>query len=218
MRKAAKSIFIMMMASLLSGCFHMTSPEETIYTIFEKTVEKEKDFKELQQPLVELEKKESAIYDQIMELGMKEFTKIKKLADDALLNVDERENMMVKEQEAMNASQEEFEKAKEYIDKIKEKELKKAANDLYILMKKRYQAHEILFDIYKEGLEADRQLYRLFKDEELEYDVLEGQIEVTNTHYAKLLEANNQFNEATEEFNEKKLVFYQQAGIQVEAQ
>ena len=216
MRKAAISILMIMMTSLLSGCFHMSSPEETIYTIFEETVEKEKDFKELQQPLVELEKKESAIYDQIMELGMKEFTEIKKLSDDALLNVDEREKLLLKEQATLNASQEEFEKTKENIEKIKEKELKKAANDLYILMKKRYQAHETLSGIYKEGLEADRRLYRLLKDEELEYDVLEAQIEVTNTLYAKLLEANNQFNQATEEFNEKKLAFYQLAGIQVE--
>lgn len=218
MRKAVISIFMMMMASLLSGCFHMKSPEETIYDIFEETVEKEKDFKELQKPLMELEKKESTIYDQIMDLGMKEFAEIKKLTDDALLNVDEREKLLLKEQAAMNASQEEFEKAKEYIEKIKEKELKKAANDLFILMKKRYQAHETLSGIYKEGLEADRRLYRLLKDEELEYDVLEAQIEVTNTLYAKLLEANNQFNEATEEFNEKKLAFYQQAGIQVKTQ
>jgi Putative cell-wall binding lipoprotein len=203
------------MSFLLMGCLGGPTPEEQIYETLEKVVKVEKDFEEQQNPLVELEKKEKELYDEILTLGMKEFDQIVSLSNDALAVVGDRETRINNEQKSIEASKKEFQKVDALISEIKEDSVKEEANELVSLMNERYESYEDLYTVYKEAIEHDKKLYEMFQNEELTLDELEQQITLINETYEKVVAANETFNNLTDQYNKAKVTFYQNAGLEV---
>ena len=203
------------MSFLLMGCMGGPTPEEQIYETLEKVVAVEKDFEEQQNPLVELEKKEKELYDEILTLGMKEFDQIVSLSKDALAIVGDRETRINNEQKSIEASKKEFQKVDALISEIKEDSVKEEANELVSLMNERYKSYEDLYTVYKEAIEHDKKLYEMFQNEELTLDELEQQINLINETYEKVVAANETFNKLTDQYNKAKVTFYKSAGLEV---
>lgn len=199
----------------LAGCLDKQSPEEKMFEELEKVVSIEKEFEDQQDPLVELEKKEKEIYEQIISLGMKEYDQIVKLADEALSNADKREEHIDKEKKSIDESREEFKNVGDIIDEIEDPALKKQAAELKSTMTERYKIHDELYKNYKQGLQYDKQLYEMLKDKKLSFETLEEQINKVNKVYETVLKNNQQFNEKTDQYNKEKMDFYKKAGIEV---
>ncbi|MGG5253108.1 YkyA family protein [Neobacillus sp. SM06] len=198
---------------LLSGCFQQQTPSEKMYTVLEKVAVAEKGFEEQQDPLVAAESKEEKLYNQIIKLGMKQYDQIVKLSDEALALTDKRQKLMEKETQSLKESEKQFEKVQELRNELEKSELKQQVNQLYTIMMKRYRAHDVLYKQYQQGISYDRQLYQMLKDKNASLDALEGQINKLNDSYKQIVKANNQFNDLTKQYNEKKLEFYQTAGL-----
>lgn len=213
-----KSIVSVAFASslLLSGCVNGESPEQEIFDTLEKVVDLEESFETQQEPLLELEQKEKEVYNEIINLGMKEFEQIVKLAEEGLTLVEQREAAMQTEKESITAAREQFEEVKNSIEMLEEEELKKEAQSLYQLMEKRYEAYMTLFNHYMEAAELDKELYGLFQTEDLTLEQLQLQINKINETYEKIKDSNQSFNEFTEQYNEAKFTFYKNAGLDVE--
>ncbi|WP_449539858.1 YkyA family protein [Ferdinandcohnia sp. Marseille-Q9671] len=212
-----KAVFLLISVSLLLvGCMGGPSPEEQIYETLEKVVAVEKDFAEQQDPLLELEKKEKEIYDEILTLGMKEFDQIVTLSNEALTIVSDRETRIKNEYESIKASKKEFNKIEDFISEIKEDKVKEEANQLVTVMTKRYESYEDLYSTYNEAIEHDRKLYEMFQNKELTFDELETQINLINDTYEKVVSANETFNNLTDQYNKSKVSFYENAGLEVE--
>jgi hypothetical protein len=205
-------------AIFLTGCMNQPTPEEKIYEVLENVVAKEKTFEEQQDPLVNLEKKEKELYDKIIALGMKEFDEITKLSDEASSIVDQRKDHMEKEQKSIQASKEEFETLLPIIEEIEDKKLQEKSKGLYEIMMERYKIHDDLYKDYTEALEYDKELYAMFKKEDLSLEQLEEQISKINGMYENILESNKQFNEKTKEYNKAKLAFYKEAGLEIKSE
>lgn len=199
----------------LTGCMNEQKPEEKIYDVLETVVEKEKDFEKQQEPLVKLEKREKELYDKIINLGMKDFEEIKKLSDEASAIVEQRKEHMEKEQKSIQASKKEFESLSPIIEEIESQKLKDKAKKLYKIMMDRYKIHDTLYEDYSKALQLDKELYVMFKKEDLTLEQLENQISEINEMYEKILSSNKQFNEKTKEYNEAKLDFYKEAGLDI---
>ncbi|MCH6265726.1 MULTISPECIES: YkyA family protein [Neobacillus] len=213
MKRKRYALFIFALILILSGCTSEKDPTKEMYDVLEKVVAKEKGFEEQQEPLVSLEKKEKALYDQIIKLGMKEYEQIVKLSDEALDSADKRKELLEKETNSLKESEKEFQKVKKIKDQLKDPEQKKLANELYDIMMQRYRAHDVLYSNYSEALKNDKELYEMFKNKELPLDALEAQVMKVNETYKNVLAANESFNKLTEEYNATKLSFYKQAGI-----
>lgn len=196
----------------MAGC--QSKPEEKIYKILEETVTKEKGFQSQQAPLAKLESEETHIFEQIMDLGLKDYQKVVKLSDKALKNIAERKERMGMEQASMLSSQKEFMKIKTMISELKDQNLKDEALLLYDLMEKRYETHEQLYNAYISGLAADQKLYELLKQKDVSLNNLEAQINATNESFSAVMKANKKFNTETKTYNDKKLEFYKHAGIE----
>lgn len=203
---------------LLSGCLNQKTPVEKIYDVLEKVVSSEKGFEEQQEPLVSLEKKEKEVYDQMIGPGIKQNEQIVKLADEALSMADQRKIHMQKETDSLRKSEKEFKQVAGIKDTIEESELKKMANELYDIMIKRYRAHDMLFNEYSEALKYDNELYKMFKSKILPLRDLEAQVKKLNKTYQKVYDANENFNNLTNRYNEKKLEFYKKSGINMNKQ
>lgn len=186
-----------------------------MYDVLEKVVASEKGFEEQQDPLVSLEKKEKEIYDQIIELGMKEYDQIVKLADEAISLADERKEHIEIETKSIKESEKEFKKAAELKGELDDPDLTKLVQELYDTMMERYRAHEVLFKEYSEAITADKELYGMFKNKNLPLDNLEAQVEKLNESYKKIFEENEKFNKLTEKYNDQKLSFYKKAGLKM---
>ncbi len=199
----------------MTGCRNSQTPTEKMYRELEKVVTIEKNFEKQQDPLVRLEKQEQELYNQIISLGMKNPEEIRNLADKALDSVAQRKEHIEKEEKSMEASENEFKKIEKIIDQLKNKKEKKAAQNLYQMMMKRYDVHDELYQTYLEGIKYDSELYELLKKEDVPLNVLEAQINKINETYEKVMYANKKFNEYTSKYNEMKLSFYQVSGLDV---
>lgn len=206
-------LLLLVLMVIFAGCAKKKTSVEKMYDVLEKVVSAEQEFEEQQNPLVTLEKKEKEIYDQIIKLGMKEYDQIVKLSDEALLLADQRKEHMEKETHSIKESEKEFKKAANIKDKFEDKALTKLANELYEIMMERYKAHEALNIEYNEALKNDKELYEMFKNKELPLEELEAQVNKLNETYKRVSNANEKFNMLTEQYNDKKLSFYKEAGL-----
>lgn len=200
---------------LLTGCVNGESAEQEIFQTLEEVVELEASFEEQQGPLLELEKEESAIYDEILTLGMKEFDQIVKLSQEGLALVEQKEAAMKSEKESIEAARKQFEEVKTSIESLEDEELKKEAQALYQLMEQRYEAYMTLSNHYMKSMEVEKEMYELFQTEDLTLEQLQVQINDLNEKYEKINEANQSFNEYTDQYNKAKLEFYKKAGLNV---
>ncbi|MBG9450118.1 lipoprotein [Cytobacillus firmus] len=215
LNKSRLLLVFIIIAIFLSGCMNKPKPEEKVYDVLENVVEKEKDFEKQQEPLVRLEKREKELYDKIINLGMKDFEEIKKLSDEASSIVDQRKNHMEKEQKSIQASKKEFESLSPIIEEIESQKLRDKAKKLHEIMMGRYKIHDTLYEDYSKALKLDKELYAMFKKEDLTLEQLETQISEINEMYEKILSSNKHFNEKTKEYNEAKLDFYREAGLEI---
>ncbi|UGB32505.1 YkyA family protein [Metabacillus sp. B2-18] len=214
LRKSNYVLFIILLF-LLSGCFG-PAPEEKIYTILEEAVTLEDSFKEQQQPLLELEKKEADLYNKIMDLGMKEFAQVVSLSNQALTSVEERESKIQMEYDSIMSSKDKFNEINEEIEKIKDETLLQSAQELKSAMEGRYKSYEKLYENYKKSISLDKELYSMLQKEDLEMEQLETQIDKVNKSYQSVMEQNNEFNKLTEQYNDLKIKFYEEANLNVE--
>lgn len=204
---------IIVFSASLSGCFQQEKPAEKMYSVLEKVAVNEKDFEQAQDPLVQKEKKEKTIYDKIIELNTNQYDDKVKLSDEALTMVNDRKKYMETETKSLQQSEKEFKKVVPLKNKIDDKKLNDEANQLYDLMMNRYKAHQVLSKEYLAGVSEDQKLYQMFKNQNVTVENLEGQIKELNSIYKNIYAANNQFNRLTQQYNEKKLQFYKNAGI-----
>lgn len=200
---------------LLSGCFG-PSPEENIYQTLEEVASIEETFQKQQQPLLELEKKESELYNKIMDLGMTEFDQVVSLSKEAITVVEEREKKIQSEYDSIMSSKKNFQDINEEIEKIKDEKLLESAKQLQTTMEERYSSYEKLYENYITSLSLDKELYTMLQKEDLTIDELDTQISEINTAYKSVMKQNEEFNKLTEQYNDQKISFYQQAELNVE--
>lgn len=212
--KKILSLLLIGFFTVLSACSG-ESTQEKIHNHLEEAVALEQDFEDIQSEITELEKQEQELYSQIIALGMDDFDKIKKLSDEAVGVIDERADKISKEKDSIEASQEEFNKIQDLIENLEDEDLKSKAQSMYEVMEGRYQAYNTLNSAYSESLNLERELYTMLQHEDLQQEDLTDQIDKINESYEQVLKANDQFNEATVEYNALKKEFYEQAGIDV---
>jgi predicted patatin/cPLA2 family phospholipase len=115
----------------------------------------------------------------------------------------------------MDESKKKFREAVKLIESLDEEKYKKEAESLIELMNKRYDSYDKLHDHYEKAVRLDRELYEMFKKEEITLEELEKQIANINATYEQILKANEEFNNLTKQYNDAKVAFYKKAGLEV---
>ncbi|WP_449353994.1 YkyA family protein [Virgibacillus natechei] len=218
MRNHFKKSFIILAISLsvvLAACSG-ESTEQQLHNHLEEAVSLEEGFEQQQGEITELEKQEQELYKQIIDLSEDELDQIQEISQQAIDTVDQRSKKIEAEKESIDASQEEFNQVSDLIEDLEEEETKAKAEEMYDVMDNRYTAYNDLYNAYTESLELERELYTMLQEEDLEQEALTDHINTINESYQQVLEANEQFNEYTVEYNALKQEFYELAGIDVE--
>src|SRR5690625_5025946 len=199
----------------LTAC-NSGSTEEKIHGHLEGAVAIEADFEKHQAEITDLEKKEQELYSEIIDLGAEEFDEIKKASQQATAIIDERSEKIGLEQESIKASQDEFEKTDQLIDKLEEDKAQEKGKEMYDMMMDRYKSYDNLYEAYTESLKLEKELYTMLQKKDVEQDDLTNHITKINDSYEKVLEINKSFNKETIKYNELKKEFYDVADIKVE--
>lgn len=199
----------------LTAC-NGTSTQEKIYEHLEEAVHLESDFADEQDKIIELEKQEQEIYEQIVDLEMGEFDTIKELSQQALEIIAERSNKIELEKESIDASQNEFKQVEELIEELDNEEEKEKLEELYDVMLDRYEAYNALHDAYVQSLEEEKEMYSMIQQEDMTQEELTDQVNNINENYEAVLEGNEAFNKSTVAYNDLKKEFYELANIAVE--
>ncbi|SDJ75413.1 YkyA family protein [Sediminibacillus albus] len=213
LRKTTMMIGVLLV--ILTACSSQSTAEK-MYEHLEEAVVLENDFADQQQPLVELEKQEKELYNQIISLGMEEFDQVKKLSQEALNLIDKRADRLATEKESIEAAKAEFDKVDSLIEDLDEEKVRTAAEDMAATMDERYSAYQDLNKAYSSALEQDRKLYEMLQNKELKEQELRDQIDSINASYDQVISANQAFNEKTEKYNQLKQKFYELAELNVE--
>ena len=200
----------------LTGCLNSSTPEEKIYDTLEEVASLEEDFKKQQEPLQKLEEEDNTLYSKIVQLGMKEIEEIQSLSNDAIKGIEDRKELMKKEKAAIDEAEKRFKDFESQVEELEDASLKSKAKELQEIMTKRYDAYDDLYKQYTTSLSLENELYTLFKKEDVTKEELEEKIESINQTYNSLTESNTIFNDLTNEYNEKKISFYQEAKLDVD--
>lgn len=212
-----KFIFIAFLAIgtlSLTGCLG-EKPEQEMFNVLEDVVKAEKGFEDQQKPLVELEKKERELYENIMSLKSDQQEQINALSEEALAVVTDRQKHIELEKESIDASQKKFEAITPFVDELKDEDLKNEAKKLTESMNKRYKIHNQLYEEYQLGIQYDKELYEMLKNKDIPLEELEEQVNKINKTYDEVLVTNEEFNTQTNQYNKIKLSFYKKAGFKV---
>lgn len=212
-RKTYYFILLVSIMFMLTACGE--SVQEKIYGHLEETVALEKEFSKQQKELVDLEKKEQGIYEKIIDLSSDELDEIKVLSKEANELIDQRFELIELENDSLQTAKEEFIKIHSLKDDLTDKELERSITQLYDKMIERYEAYDEIYKTYKESLDLEKQLYSMLIDEDSTQEQLSKQIELLNEHYESIIKANKTFNKKTEEYNELKRQFYEDADLNV---
>ncbi|MDQ0231333.1 YkyA family protein [Metabacillus malikii] len=211
--KAFLAVFLILLI-FLTGCFG-PSPEEKMYTTLEEVVKLEETFKNQQEPLIELEKKETEIYNKIIDIGMSKFDEVVKLSEEGLKLVSQREEKIDMEYDSLMSAKEEFEKIQPVIEEIKDEALLEKANKLEDTMAERYSQYEELHDAYKKSISLDKELYTIFQNENLSLEELDAHLAKVNAAYQEVVKYNESFNQLTENYNKLKMDFYKSTDLNI---
>jgi len=199
-----KYLFVLIVI-LLQAC---TTPEQQIDRLFAQLGKYEANISENENELVRLEKKQTALYNDIMALGMKQAEDIEKLVSEAEALIQQREKQLEEEYRNIKKAAKQIETINTYADNLHDETLKQRLHQLIQTGNKRYDFYEKLYAHYHTALTAEKELYRLFKQPDVTLAELQAQIGEVNEAYAKLFAANDQFNEYTKQYNQEKKQLY----------
>lgn len=189
--------------------------EEQIHSRLEETVVLEQEFEAQQSDITELEKQEQKIYAQVIDLSMEEFDEITELSQEAIKIIEERSEKIDAERESIVSAREEFEQIEGLLEDIEAENVRTKGEEMYQTMVARYDIYDELYEAYKESLKLENELYTMLQEEGVEQQELNDHIEMVNETYGKILDANDEFNELTIEYNNLKQEFYEEAGMEV---
>lgn len=205
-------LFFSFILLLITGC---NDKEVTaIYEHLEKTVQLEASFATHQVSLQEAEQKESELYEQIIALHVDEHEKVSALVEEALQLVEERVQIIAQEKESMEASAAEFAYVDEYVEEV-DGQLRPLLHEVIATMEKRYEQYERLYNEYVDMIDHERILYETLKVQDVSIEEIQTKIDVVNESYERVHNEIEQFNQITDEYNDKKKKFYEATSLNV---
>ncbi|MGX1982586.1 putative cell-wall binding lipoprotein [Thermolongibacillus altinsuensis] len=202
-----QTLFFSILLIVLTSC-SINSPERELKSLLNEVNQLEQSFAKHQQPLIELEKKEKEIYEEIMSLGLKQFDQIQPFVKEALQVIDQRKKRMDEERKNMVRLKDEMANLQRLIDQIDDPTIKSEARNVYELWEKRYRSYEQLYQYYHQALQLESQFYHLLQEKDLTFVELEEKINEINKTYERFQKMIEQYNDYTNQYNKAKKTLY----------
>ncbi|MFC6038182.1 YkyA family protein [Paenisporosarcina macmurdoensis] len=194
---------------LLSACsMGASSSEEKLSASLEKVYEEEQGYRDAQQQLAELEKKEQSTFNAAMELTQQQKGDVALKVEELKASLTERLTLLNEENESIGKAQDSLTSFEDLVEDTKDEVVKTSLLDLKASINDRYEAHEIVSNEYQKLTDLQITLYDMLEDEETQQAQLQEQVILVNKQNDVVQSAINAFNEATKKLNEMKSSVY----------
>jgi len=195
-----------MLIFLLSACGEKSIHKQIVVHL-DKSFEAEEEFSEYQEQLLQLEERDLAIYDEIVQLDDSQIDDLEQLISEALQIIEQRDAYLQAEKTTIKQSKSNFIESEPLIELIQEEESSELLAKLFETMLKRYESYEVVYEAYGQSLDLTENLYEHLQDNHSP-NLLNETIEDINDSYETLFQANDQFNRLTKEYNRLKKEYY----------
>jgi hypothetical protein len=194
---------------LLSACsMGASSSEEKLSASLEKVYVEEQGYRDAQQQLAELEKKEQTTFNAAMELTQQQKDDVALKVEELKASLTERLTLLKEENESIGKAQDSLTSFEGLVEDTKDEAVKTSLLDLKTSIEDRYEAHEVVSNEYQKLTDLQITLYDMLEDEETEQEQLQEQVILVNKQNDVVQSAINAFNEATKKLNEMKSSVY----------
>ena len=194
---------------LLSACsMGASSSEEKLSASLEKVYEEEQGYRDAQQQLAELEKKEQSTFNAAIELTQQQKGDVALKVEELKASLTERLTLLNEENESIGKAQDSLTSFEDLVEDTKDEVVKTSLLDLKASINDRYEAHEIVSNEYQKLTDLQITLYDMLEDEETQQAQLQEQVILVNKQNDVVQSAINAFNEATKKLNEMKSSVY----------
>jgi chromosome segregation ATPase len=185
-----------------------SSSEEKLSASLEKVYEEEQGYRDAQQQLAELEKKEQSTFNAAMELTQQQKDDVALKVEELKASLTERLTLLKEENESIGKAQDSLTVFEDLVEDTKDEAVKTSLLDLKTSIEDRYEAHEVVSNEYQKLTDLQITLYDMLEDEETEQAQLQEQVDKVNKQNDVVQSAINAFNEATKKLNETKSSVY----------
>jgi len=192
---------------LLSGCSIGTSTQEHLTDNLAIVYEEEQGYRDAQERIAELEKKEQSTFNEVMELTQEDKEAVASKVTELKTSLTERLALLEKENESIQGALSSLSSFDKLIEDAKEDE-KKTLVSLKQSMEARYEAYEVVYDEYQKLSTLQTELYDMLPNEKTEQVQLQEQVVSVNNQNELVQSAINAFNETTKEVNETKTTVF----------
>ena len=194
---------------LLSACsMGASSSEEKLSASLEKVYEEEQGYRDAQQQLAELEKKEQSTFNAAMELSQEQKDEVALKVGELKASLSKRLTLLKEENESIGKAQDSLSSFEDLVEDTKDEAVKTSLLDLKTSIEARYEAHEVVSNEYQKLTNLQITLYDMLADEETEQSQLQEQVIKVNKQNDVVQSAINAFNEATKKLNDMKSSVY----------
>lgn len=188
---------------LLSACSGPAAGEQ-LDAVLNDTFDAEKEYRETQKKMEDLEKDEQQLFESIMALTQEQQDEVDSKAEEALASAQERLELLAAEKESMGNAQENFKEIDTVIAETDDDQLKKELGSLKEKMQERFDAHGQFTEAYETLNGLQQELYTMLMDEETELKTMQEKALEVNEQNTAVQDAVTAFNNSTEQFNEMK--------------
>ena len=193
---------------ILSACSIGVTTEEKLSETLATIYEEEQGYRDAQQQLAVLEKKEQSTFNSSMELTQEQQEEVSVKVEELKSSLMERLTLLNEENESIENALASLSSFDSLIDDVEEEEIKTSLIDLKSLIETRYQAHDVVSKEYQKLTDLQTVLYDMLVDEETEQAQLQEQVLKVNVQNDIVKSSINEFNEDTIELNELKVSIY----------
>lgn len=194
----------------ISGCSFSNGPQSKIKSDLKQTTKIERQAFIKNAQLNAMMQQEKDLFEEIIKQRDNNASKVKKLSTKAIDSAKKRKKTLLSEKAQIEKSQKLMKDAKEQAKQMKNGNDQAAANEMLDAYDKRIKAFGEWNDAFLTSIKGDEKLYQLLQDKSVNADQLEGQLEIVNHLYKTVSDKEKNFNQATEQFNQKKTKFYKQ--------
>jgi len=193
-------IVVISFVLLLSGCSFGTSVEKIVSDALAGMNSAEKEYRDGQVELTELEKSEQKLFNETMKLTQEQKEELKKNVTELESSLELRMGHIEKEEKSIKKAEDSIGSLDAAVKEADET-TKKSIEQLKLAISKRYELHSVFISQYKELTTLQRELYEMLISEEIEMTVLRDKVGEVNSQNDLVKSAVTSFNDATGKMN-----------------
>lgn len=199
--KKMKYILTLCVILLLSACSLGESTEQKLSNILTEIYDLESDYRDVQTQLTEIEQKEQANFQSMMELTKDQKEELTTKVEETSTLLNERLNLLEKESASINKASDKLTAIDTLISESEESE-KKAIQKIDEALKNRYDSYGDLTEQYNSLASLQESLYNMLIEEEADVATIQQQVVEVNKQNEVVQQAVEKFNELTAQLNQ----------------